>query len=146
MHSQKSEALFGLVDMTSREKNMKVNGAKTQMICINASKDDVRSYMNVDGKRIVSGDQLKILGFIFGRRPDVSTHVNYLLGKLRRRLWVIDNLKFAGMKPDSLLRVYFSLIRSVADFACVVYHSMLSQKQADALEKIQRRALKTIFG
>ena len=146
VHAYKSERLFATVERAAEEKKMRVNAAKTQMICINASSDDVRSYMNLNGKRVLSGDNLKILGFTFGRRPTVHAHVNALLTRLRRRLWLISNLKFSGMKVKGLLHIYYSLVRSVADFACPAYHSLLTSEQSDALERIQRRAVKTIFG
>lgn len=146
VHPYKSEKLFTTVERAEEEKKVRVIAAKTQMICINASSDDVRSYMNINGKRVLSGDKLKILGFTFGRRPTVQAHVNALLARLRRRLWLISNLNFSGMKAKGLLHIYYSLVRSVADFACPAYHSLLTCEQSDALERVQRCAVKTIFG
>ena len=146
VHAPKSENLFVNVTREASAKNMVVNAKKTQMLCISSSQDDVRSYMNVENKRLVSGDSLKILGFTFGRRPTVHEHVNCLLSRLRRRLWAVSNLKFSGMKTGGLLKIYFSLVRSVADFASPAYHTLLTQEQSTMLERIQMRALKTIFG
>ena len=38
------------------------------------------------------------------------------------------------------------MIRPSVNFGAVVYHSMLSQEQADALERQQVAALQNIFG
>ena len=46
------------------------------------------------------------------------------------------------MKPHQLVKIYFSLIRSIADFACVVYHSLFNEKQSDAIEEVQLPAFK----
>ena len=42
--------------------------------------------------------------------------------------------------------MYVALVRPCFDFACVVYHSMLSGTQSDALERMQRKILKIIYG
>ena len=38
------------------------------------------------------------------------------------------------------------MIRPVADYACVVYHSSLTDQQDEALDRLQNHALKCIFG
>ena len=145
-HAPQSQCALYDVRRAAGEKHMKVNAQKTQMLCIYANYDDVRSYISTDGKRLVSGDTLKILGFTFGRRPDCRAHLDCLLPKLRRRLWVLYNLKFSGMLPGDMLFVYKAVIRPVADFAAPAYHTLLTQGQSDCLERIQRRAFKIIFG
>ena len=145
LHAPKSPALFMNVEVEAWGKNMKVNSAKTQMLCI-SEVPNVRSYMVVGDKRIISGDSLKILGFMFGRKPNVATHMKLMLLKLRRRLWIITNLKRSGTQRKGLVKIFLSLVRPVADFAAPIYHPMLTKKQSDAIEKIQMRAFKIIFG
>lgn len=145
VHAPKSQKLLSDVRSEADRKKMRVNGSKTQMLCITDVKE-VRSYIVVDGSRLVSGDQLKILGFTFGKKPNVTEHVNAMLIKLRRRLWILPILKQSGMSRPDLVAVYFALVRPVADFAAPVYHSLLSSTQSNAIEKIQLRAFKYIFG
>ena len=116
------------------------------MLCVSGSSGKINSYMKTGNSRLVSGQTLKILGFTFGTRPTAHAHLNAMLPKLRRRLWILSHLKNAGMKKTGLVRVYFSLIRPVAEFACVVYHTLLSEEQSAAIEKIQLRAFKIIYG
>lgn len=147
VHANKGQAVFMNTGALARERNMKVNGKKTQMLCISGHSHEVKSYINIgDGKKIVSGDTMKILGFTFGTRPTAQAHINVLLPKMRRRLWMLTHLQSAGMGRTDLANVFFSVIRPVADFACVAYHSLLSEKQSAAIEKIQLRAFKTIYG
>ena len=42
-------------------------------------------------------------------------------------------------------QIYLTMIRSVLDYACQVWHSSLSGTQNDKLESIQRRALRVIY-
>ena len=66
--------------------------------------------------------------------------------QLRYRTWAIHNLKRLGLAQPGLVEVYKSLIRPCFDYACVVYHSLLSKTLSESLEKQQRRILKIIFG
>ena len=50
------------------------------------------------------------------------------------------------MSTVDLLRYYESVIRPVAEYACVVWHSSLTKDQSARLESIQRRALKLLYG
>jgi hypothetical protein len=50
------------------------------------------------------------------------------------------------MQTDDLLYYYQSVVRPVAEYACVVWHTSLTKGQTKQLENIQRRAIKIIFG
>ena len=50
------------------------------------------------------------------------------------------------MSPQALLTIYTSLTRPCFDYACVVYHSLLSKTLSDALERQQRKIFKIIYG
>ena len=67
-HAHQSEDYFAAVaDRASSELNMRVNVAKTQVLCISASASStVDSYINTPGTSITSRKTLQILGFWFG--------------------------------------------------------------------------------
>ena len=126
---------------------MKVNEEKTQLVCISASKSaEVNSYINANKSRLLSGNELKILGFWFSTEPTVELQVKKMESKFRSRLWALRHLKRSRMKSADLLFIYKSVVRSVLDFACPTYHTMLSVTQSERLERLQRRAMKCIYG
>ena len=58
---------------------MKLNNQKTQMLCIQpALEKEVSSFLYADGQRIDSGEELKVVGFKFGKKPNVNAHFNYM--------------------------------------------------------------------
>ena len=126
---------------------MRVNESKTQLLCLSTSIDnEVTSYIRTStGQKIESGSSLKILGFCFDRCPGVECHVQDLERKIRKRTWIIRNLKKAGLSKKDMISCYFSLVHPVLDYATPVYHSMLNKNQSDRLEKLQRDVSKTIF-
>ena len=146
-HAPKSESLFSQIQSRSSEMGMRVNEQKTQVLCISAaSTGTVESYINTANSRITSTNQLKILGFWFDQRPGVELHIEKLEKKFRSRLWTLRHLKRSGMTERDLLYLYKTVVRPVADFASVTYHTMLNSGQIERLESLQRRALKIIHG
>ena len=59
---------------------------------------------------------------------------------------MLRNLKNSGFTTDELITVYKTMIRPVADYGAVVYHSSLTDAQDELLDNLQNTALKCIFG
>ena len=55
-------------------------------------------------------------------------------------------MKRNGFNKEELLKVYKTMLRPVADYACAVYHSSLSNEQDEKIERLQSHALKCIYG
>ena len=148
LHAVQSQRLFDQVALGAAEKGMKLNEKKTTLLCINAARTyKPISYINLGGGDVVlSGKSMKLLGFHFDCSPSAGAHVKSVLKKVRYRTWMIYHLKRLGMTPPGLINVYCSLIRPCFDYASVVYNSMLTKTQSEALERQQRKVLKIIYG
>ena len=126
---------------------MKVNAAKTAMLCISdALASQSEAFIEHEGAKITSGDELKMLGFHFGRKPTVGLHVEKLRRRFRRRAWILMHLRHAGFNEEELAKVYRVIVRPVADYMAVVFHSMMTDQQDEILERCQSQALKIIYG
>ena len=147
-HAINSEKNFARIKSRAETIGMRVNSEKTQLLCITGNTTSrVTSYIRTaEGQEINSSENLKILGFWFGRNPNVNVHVQKLLDKFRGRLWSLRHLKKSGMLPSDLLFVYMTILRPVLDFAVPSYHPMLTLAQSAHLESLQKRALKIIYG
>ena len=151
VHSPRTERLFESINEKSRQIKMQVNQAKTQILCISASSSDsVSSYIRpkIDGEvtETRSGDHLKIVGFHFDEKPSVACHIRHTCAKFRSGLWSLRKLKHIGMGEDDLMKIYKSTLRSVVEFASVVYGPMLTSAMETDIESLQLRATKIIFG
>ena len=49
------------------------------------------------------------------------------------------------MTSKDLVKVYTSLVRPIAEYACQVWHAGLTKAQIDMIESIQERVLKIIY-
>ncbi len=64
---------------------------------------------------------------------------------IAKRFYCIRNLVRARVQQSDIVEIYCSIIRSVLEYACPVWHPGLSKKQSNDLERVQKRCLKFIF-
>lgn len=148
-HAVQAQNIFRHLVRQAEGIGMVVNTSKTDMICVLdalAYEADV-FLLDSDQNRIGCSKSLKALGMHFSNRPDPSqVQVLAIQKKIRSRYWMLRNLKKSGFTEDELVKVYKTMIRPVADYGSVVYHSSLTDQQDELLETLQNNALKCIFG
>ena len=126
---------------------MKVNCHKTQMLCLSPDNGyDSWASVAVDGETIQSQGTMKLLGFVLGTAPGVGDHVEHVKDKFRARFWTLIHLRRAGVRGDRLFRLYAALIRPVLEVNSVVFHSMLTKTQAEAIERLQKQVCRLCYG
>ena len=151
VHAPKIEGYFERVSVRAEAMQMKVNQKKTQILAISASiNDQVTAYIRptVGGQstQTLSGSTLKIVGYTFGNKPNVGTHVDLMCAKFRNKLWGFRKLKSAGMSQSDLLITYKSVLRPIIEFASPTYGPMLTDEMSTLIEQLQLCAMKIIYG
>ena len=140
------EEKFMIIEKNGTDIGLKINPAKTQLICFHNNTYDIKAQVNINGKLMTSGDSLKILGFYFSEIPNMSLHVKMMIKKFYRSLWGLRHLKKARLDPNCMSKTYCSLFRPILEYACNVYGPMINETQKKTIEKCQEKALKIIFG
>lgn len=70
IHAHASEKFYNLVADNAEGIGVKMNPNKTQLLCVSTAINyEVHSYIYIGDKLLISGDELKLLGYNFGRRP-----------------------------------------------------------------------------
>ena len=139
---------FRSIKCKAEEIGMVVNTSKTKLITIS----DALNYrprahiFDSDGSKIESGDSMNILGFHLSDRPGVHAHIDVTLKKMRIRYWTLYHLRKVGFNAAELVAVYKSMIRSLADYCCPAYHSLMTDVHDQLMERAQIAALRSIFG
>ena len=142
-----TEAVIYNIKENGKEIGMVINEKKTQSICISACNyHDVRSEIHMRCALISNNATLKVLGFVFDNHPTVSAHIENVSIKFSRSMWAIIHLKRAMIENGPLVEIYKSSLRPILEFCSVVYYSMISKEQSEALECLQRRVLRVIYG
>ena len=147
-HAVQSQNVFRHIVKNAEEIGMKVNAAKTTLVCFSDSlsyKPD--AYIeDSDGNVIRGAGKMKALGLRLSSSPNWNEHVAWIRKSWRSRLWILRNLKRSGFLADELVKVYKSMIRPIAEYACPVFHSGLTDAQDEELDRLQNQALMAIYG
>ena len=61
------------------------------------------------------------------------------------RLYYLRQLRKGGLSQSDMLAYYRTMIRSILEYACSVWHAGLTKGESDTIEQIQKRALKIIY-
>ena len=64
--------------------------------------------------------------------------------KATKHLFLLAQLRRAGLSKIDECKCYTTCIRSVLEYACQVFHGALTKEQCDLLESVQKRALRII--
>ena len=102
--------------------------------------------IKIDSIDVEQVDHAKLLGVTISHDFSWNKHVENIVKKAGKRLYMMYQLKRAGISQSDLVTVYLSVVRPVLEYACPVWHTNLQQYLSDNIETIQKRALRCIFG
>ena len=68
-----------------------------------------------------------------------------IVKKASKRLHIIRVLRRCGLSASDMLVVYFSLVRSLLEYASPIWHTMLPTYLSDKIERVQKRAFRIIY-
>ena len=130
------------------ENETKLNVDKTkEMLLYFGKKYPSQSIPNVciNGMAVERVRSFKLLGVIFNDTLTWTEHVIYLISKASKRIFSIVQLVKSGVCPSDVIKIYCSIIRSVLEYSCQVWHPGLTSQQSKDIEMIQKRCLRIIF-
>ncbi|XP_072172620.1 uncharacterized protein [Diadema setosum] len=87
---------------------------------------------------------MRILGVTIRSDLRWDSQVREMISRASRRLYILCSLRRNGVTHNDLLFVYTVYIRPLLEFAAPVWCTNLTHEQSQALEKVQRRALRLI--
>ena len=118
---------------------MKLNPKKCKELRVNFQSDlPELPQLTIDGipLEMISSD--KLLGLQIKNDLKWNEHVGTMTKKAARRLYIIRTLKRSGATEDDLISIYTSLIRSILDYGCAVWHTCLPSFFVEKIERIQK--------
>lgn len=121
------------------ENCMKINSDKSKVLTVNMSTSPLLGVPDLKNVKA-----LKILGLIFNDKLTWSSHFDFIVSKLSRRLYILRILKNT-LCHDELVAIFHAVIRSVIDYASPVYLNP-GITQDLRLIRLCKRAYKVIHG
>ena len=134
----------------SEQHGMLLNVAKTKTMSISTSTPSAaRTTMEVQPtiQDTPIGDvtEFKFLGVVVDNRLNFNSHCQTISTRANQRQQMLLKLKRNGVCSDKLVLFYLSNIRSILTYCAPAFYTMLSKKQTDLLEGIQRMCTRTIL-
>ena len=99
----------------------------------------------IDGNEIDDVKYAKLLGVTISSDLAWNKHVDNIVVKAGKRVYMLYQLKRAGIGQHDLVTIYVSVIRPVLEYACPVWHTNLNNHLTESIETVQKRALKCIY-
>ena len=134
------------IERWSVNNNMKLNGKKCKEMIVGfaRSENDIPRLL-IDGLPLDLVSSFKILGLTMNNKLNWQDNTKALVKKASKRLYIIRVLQRCGLSSNDLLLVYFSMVRSILEYACPVWHTMLPKCLGNKIEKGQKRAFRIIY-
>ena len=110
----------------SQENHLQLNPTKCKEICT-CFKHTPPSFpgVSIEGVEFETVSSAKVLGVTISSDLKWSAHIDSITTKAAKRLYLLRQLKRAGIAPSDLVLFYCSVIRSVLEYACQVFHCNL---------------------
>ena len=131
-----------------KNNDMKINSEKSKEMIIRYTHGNLGNEVPnilIEGKVVERVDHVKLLGIILSNDLTWKRHVDNIVKKAGKRIYMLYQLKRAGVNQADLVTIYISVVRPVVEYACPVLHTNLPIYLSDNIEMIQKRAVRAIF-
>ena len=98
----------------------------------------------IEGNVVERVDHVKLLCFTLSNDLTWKRHVDNIVKKAGKRIYMPYQLKRAGVNETDLVTIYISVVRPVVEYACPVWSTNLPVYLSDNIEIIQKRAVRAI--
>lgn len=134
-------------DQWATQNHMDLNPSKCMFMDITFVKEPPNHPpLRLSGQDLQSTEVVKILGIKITNDLKWNVHIADVTKRASGRLFMLSMLKRHGLCIKDLVTVYVGFIRPLLEYAVPVWHPGLFEKQHNALERIQKRACRIIFG
>ena len=120
----------------TKNNDMKMNSEKSKEMIISYAHGNIGNEVPntlIDGKVVERVDHVKLLGITLSNDLTWKRHVDNIVKKAGKRIYMLYQLKRAGVNQTDLVTIYISVVKPVVEYACPVWHM------------IQKRAVRAIF-
>ena len=100
----------------------------------------------INGRSLPITSSCKLLGVRISSSVRWQEHVNEIVNKGSKALYILYVMRRFSPPQEHLVRVYTTYIRPLLEYCAPVFHAGLTASQAKQIERVQKRALKIIAG
>ena len=145
-NNQLQEDLDNLKTFTD-ENLMVINQKKTNIMKFNFRKSldfpPIFSFENGPSLEIVN--QTKLVGIIISDDLKWSAHVEYMVKRANKKIWLLRRMKILKLDTDILLDFYCKEVRSILEFGVPVWNSGITSRMRELIERVQKVCISIIL-
>ena len=116
------------------------------MLFNRAKSVDFQPKVLLNGKLLDVVNFTKLLGVMISSDMKWNKNVEYISGRVRKKLWTLRRTKELGGTSEDLLMIYKLQIRCLTEIACPAWNGALTVKNIKDLERLQKISLRIILG
>ena len=90
-------------------------------------------------------EETRLLGVVVRSDLSWSAHVDDIVKRCNKKLWILRRLKKLGADNLDLKEIYETQIRNILEYAAPVWHPAVTGEQRLKVERIQKSALHIIL-
>ena len=131
----------------AQNNSLKLNPSKCQALLVNFGKTSpLHTDLRIGDELLPFVDKAKVLGVWLQNDLKWDAQIDHMLTRANKRLFMLRTLKKFGFSREELAIVFKSYLRPILEYAAVVWHPSITLKQSNDIERIQKRACRTILG
>jgi hypothetical protein len=117
---------------------MKLNLSKTTIISFTCTTNSIYFNYKLCNNPVARSHCVKDLGVLLDCKLYFHQHINYVFSQSLKMLGLIGYITSSFSTLDNLLVLYITLVRSITEYASVVWNSITNTDSAK-LKRIQRK-------
>ena len=139
------QEVVNYISTWTNNNNMKLNISKCKELIIDFSKDKrIFPSLQIADNYINRVESAGILGITLQSNMKWNVHVENIIKKASKRLYILRLLRRSNANNETLITVYCTVIRPILEYACQVWHFNIQNYLCEDIERIQKRVLKII--
>ena len=142
----KSQEQLETINRWTKDRKMQLNLKKTKSMIFNFSKNyQFTTNLKVENSDIDVVSEAKLLGTVLTDKLTWDRNTEELVKKGYARMNLLNAAAGFTSDKNDLKNIYLTFIRSVLEQSAVFWHSSLTQKNRQDLERVQKAAVRVIM-
>ena len=142
----RSQNYLNKIEAWTKENQMALNTRKTKYMVINfTQKYKFSTRLSLENTRLEEVTECNLLGLSLNNQLTWHNNSEKIVRKANTRMIILHKLYEFNLPVEEMVNIYILFIRSVVEYACVVWHSSISNEESDNIERVQKTALRIIL-
>ena len=131
----------------TEENKMRLNEKKTQNIIFNFTKEkQFKTAIELKKETLEIVDKTKLLGAMITNKLTWEENTKFIVKNANKRMTMLHKLSKFTKNKSHLLHIYKTHVRGLLEYCSTLWHSSLTQTDCQDIERVQKSAMKIIFG